>query len=280
MNITPEFLDAGVRVIDLGPDFRFREAGAYEAVYERKHSAAALLGNAVYGATELNRECIRSAMLVANPGCYAIAALLSLYPLLRCSGVSLDQPISIHGVNGTTGGDSRPNAHLMHTAASGTMIPYSLGGHRHGPELSSQLNQMKRDVGSVYMTTAHGPFTRGIFLQAELSTSNAYSGYRDIVNHYVDIYGHGHDKEYFVMVRSDGIEVAGPEKDYDKYPQVRHVTGSNFMHIGIYVDRSQTRLRIVSVIDNLIKGAGGTAIQNMNVMFDLPETDGLRYYGY
>jgi N-acetyl-gamma-glutamyl-phosphate reductase len=280
MKVAPEFLSAGSRVIDLGPDFRFRDANLYESVYNREHTAAALLESAIYGVPELNRESIRQATLVANPGCYAIAALLSLHPLTRCSRVLLDQPISIHGINGTTGGTSQPNEHLMHTAVAGTMLPYSLAGHRHGPEINAQLSQHNPDIGPVFMTTAHGPFTRGIFLQTELAICSASFDHGDLVKHYTDVYGHGREKEYFVMIRSDDNEVGGGEKDYDRYPQIRHVTGSNFMHIGVYADRSKSRLRIVSVIDNLIKGAAGTAIQNMNLMFDLPEAAGLESYGY
>lgn len=270
MGCVPELLNDGARVIDLGPDFRFRNPTEYEETYGRAHTAAALLGDAVYGATEVNRSQIRRATLVANPGCYAIASFLSLYPLIGLSSVALGQPIVIHGINGTTGGPRRPNKFLTHTEATENMLPYSLEGHRHGPEIGAQLRELQPQIGEVYMSTAHGAFTRGIFLQIELSMNDRCTTRTELVDQYRKCYGDGHDREYFILVRSDDSAKGSVEKDYQAYPQVRDVRGSNFMHIGVYTDRTNTRVRIVSVIDNLIKGAGGTGIQNMNLMFGLP----------
>lgn len=133
------FLDRGCRVIDVSADFRFSDPDIYKSVYGAEHTAPDLLGEAVYGVTELHRDRIAQARLVANPGCYVITALLALTPVLRSGWADLDHPVHIAAVNGTTGAGSTSVRAVMHAEAFGSMLPYSLDGHRHAPELETHL---------------------------------------------------------------------------------------------------------------------------------------------
>lgn len=274
------FLSAGCRVVDLSPDFRFSTAEAYQAAYHAEHRAPHLLSTAVYGATEFNRDALGAARLVANPGCYVITALLSLAPLLAHAGAAADHAISIHALNGTSGAGSGAKRELLHQFAANGILPYSLEGHRHGPEIEQQLSQIAgRDV-LVDFNTAHANFPRGIYLQASVRAAPGSQWSRDaLIDLYRHYYGSGAHGEYFVRVLDHPRSGELHGKDYDIYPSVARVAGSNFCHIGLDVNPERGMIKLVGVIDNMIKGAAGSAIQNMNVMFGLPETLGLTHYG-
>lgn len=276
------FLDAGCRVIDLGPDFRFADAAAYARAYGREHAAPDLLQEAVYGATELHRARLAEARLVANPGCYAFATLLALAPAVRADLIDLSHDIHVSAVNGTSGASSTPMAATHHANAANGMLAYSMEGHRHGPELEQELSALAgRDV-RVVMTTQHGPFPRGI--QAVV-TARAHPRHvaeirrSTLTQTYLEAYGHGREGEYFVVVNPFDRGGEKNEKEYHLYPNVARLAGSNFCQIGLDVDPDRGHIKIVSAIDNLGKGAAGSAIQNMNLMVGLPEWTGLRAMG-
>jgi len=273
-----EFLEAGVRVVDLSADFRFPEAEAYRRAHGVEHSAPHLLPVAQYGATELYRDAIRAARLIANPGCYVIAALLGLAPLMRDPRIDLDARITIHAINGTTGAGKTVRTELMHAAAANTILPYSLEGHRHAPEIEEQLARLAGRSVTIDLSTAHGNFPRGIFLQANVVVRDAYR--RDVARdsllaHYRDAYA----AEHFIQVVGGARSDASHAKDYHLYPDMASVIGSNFNHLGLDYDSSRGTIKVISVIDNLVKGAAGSAIQNMNVMMGIAECEAIGHYG-
>ena len=276
------FLDAGCRVIDLSPDFRFPTAKGYQAAYQREHAAPDLLGGAVYGATEIYRDRIRDARLVANPGCYALACLLGLAPAVRGGLLDLSSDIHISAVNGTTGASSTPSRETSHASAADGMLAYSLDGHRHSPELEHYLSVLSNTPATVVMSTCHGPFPRGV--QAMITAKPRENGAEPksrstLTAFYLAAYGAGTSGERFVVVNQFERAGAKNDKEYHLYPNVARLAGSNFCHLALDYDAERNRIKIVSAIDNLGKGAAGSAIQNMNVMFGYPEETGLRAFG-
>ncbi|MUL43184.1 N-acetyl-gamma-glutamyl-phosphate reductase [Streptomonospora sp. PA3] len=281
--LAPRFLENGAKVIDLSADFRFRDAGDYQRVYGRRHESAQLLEEAVYGATELYRDSVRRARLVANPGCYAITALLALTPLVESGLLARREPIHIHALNGTSGAGNSPRREVMHADADRDVLAYSLEGHRHGPELEDRLAGPAGGPVKIALNTAHGAFARGIHIQATatLRSDRATTCTRDdLLELYRKRYGRGSDGEYFVRLLDHPKTGAKNEKEYDLYPRLRGVVGSNFCHIGLDVDPERGFAKAVAVTDNLVKGAAGSAIQNMNLMLGLDEREGLRSHGF
>lgn len=277
------FLDRGVRVVDLSADFRFADPEAFATAHGTPHTAPEQLAAAVTnGITEHNRERIRGAALVANPGCYVITAALGLAPVLRSGIGDGGRTVHVTAVNGTTGAGSTPSRPIMHAEADGTMLPYNLSGHRHADELVVRLDEAGAGLVDLDFSTSHGSFPRGIHVQASVAIADEHRGTvtrESLVELYTDHYGRGHAGEFFVVV-NDNPGLLGPgAKEYDLYPTVRAVQGSNFCHIGLDVDERAGRVRVVAVTDNLVKGAAGSAIQNMNVMLGHDETSGLRGYG-
>lgn len=282
MRLAPLLLDAGSRVIDLSADFRFPDPERYRAAHGREHTAPELLGEAVYGVTEFARDRVRTARLVANPGCYAITALLGLAPLLRTGLALPDAPLHLSAVNGTTGAGTTPRGEILHAEVVGSLLPYNLAGHRHAPELEEQFARLTGVPVAVDLSTAHGDFARGIHIQAGvrvrperrdgLSRASLLAVYREA-------YGEGSSGEYFVRVNDQPSRGAATDKDYGRFPHLTAVTGSNFVHVGLDHDARLGIVRVVAVSDNLGKGAAGSAVQNLNVMFGLGETDGLLGYG-
>jgi N-acetyl-gamma-glutamyl-phosphate reductase common form len=277
MRQAAHYHERGVRVIDLSADFRFPDSAAYQRVYGREHTEPALLAEAVYGVTELARDDVAKARIVANPGCYAITGILGLAPLLTTGLLDSRQAISIHAVNGTSGAGNSPKKAIMHAQMDGAMLSYSLEGHRHGPELETHLPELGGEPVVVDFNTAHGNFARGIHLQANVRLREHRSR-AELLDLYTEVYGAGHDDEHFVLVNTLPKNGALNDKQYEVYPSLSNVVGSNFCQLGIDRDEARGIVKIVAVIDNLIKGAAGSAIQNMNVMLGFDETLGLRAY--
>ncbi|MGW4116570.1 N-acetyl-gamma-glutamyl-phosphate reductase [Actinosynnema sp. NPDC004786] len=271
------YLELGVLVIDLSADFRFRDPATFQHAHGRAHTDPELLAEAVYGLTELRREEVANARLIANPGCYAITAALALTPLLRTGWWRRHAPVSVHAVNGSSGAGSEPKAAVMHAEMAASMLPYHLSGHRHAPELEAFFAAETGKPVVVDLNTTHGDFARGIHLQANVRLTKHVSR-EDLLDRYVDAYGTDHDGEHFVLVNTRPKVGARDEKQYDLYPRLGSVVGSNFCHLGVDVDQERQIAKLVAVTDNLVKGAAGSAVQNMNVALGLDETDGLRVY--
>lgn len=282
MRLAPLLLAAGTRVIDLSADFRFPDPERYRAAHAREHTAPELLAEAVYGVSELYRERIRTARLIANPGCYAITALLGLAPLVG-SGLALpDAPLHIAAVNGTTGAGVSPRTDIQHAEVVGSLLPYNLAGHRHAPELEDRFGELAGEPVAVDLSTAHGDFARGIHIQASVRIRPELRDgltRESLLARYREHYGEGAAGEFFVRVNDQPALGGLTDKDYGRFPHLAAVAGSNFVHVGLDYDARLGIARVVAVSDNLVKGAAGSAVQNLNLALGLPETEGLRGYG-
>jgi N-acetyl-gamma-glutamyl-phosphate reductase common form len=282
MRLAPALLDAGVRVVDLSADFRFADPAEFERVHGREHTSPALLGKAVYGAAELYRDQIRAASLVANPGCYALTALLALEPLFTSGLVDSGATVHIAAVNGTTGAGSKLTRRTSHAESAQSVASYDLDGHRHAPEIEDRLGLAAGGVRPIIdLSTAHGPFARGIHLTASapLSRRAGAAPTRDtVLEAYLARYGAGGTGEFFVRVNARPATGGRNGKDYLRLPPLSAVTGTNYCHLGAEVDERIGVVRATAVTDNLGKGAAGSAIQNLNLMFGFEETTGLRGY--
>jgi N-acetyl-gamma-glutamyl-phosphate reductase len=251
----PAILDAGARVIDLGADFRLKDPTTYARWYGAEHGATDLLEGAVYGLPEQNRALVRDARLVANPGCYPTAAALAILPILKVAANT--GPIIVDAKSGVSGAGRNPSASTHFSEVNENFKPYKLGEHRHGPEMEQTFASAGTPV-SVYFAPHLAPMTRGILatcyvpLAGELSKDDAEGLYAD-----------AYRDDPFVRVLEDEL------------PQTKATLGSNFCDVAIRVDGERRLAVAVAALDNLVKGAAGQAIQNMNLMFGFEETEGL-----
>lgn len=282
MRRTTALLESGVRVIDLGPDFRFRDPAAYRAVYGGEHAAPGLLAEAVYGVTELRREDVRGARLVANPGCFAITVLLAIAPLVAAKWLDMEQPVRIAALNGMTGAGSTPRRELMFAESSDAVLPYSMEGHRHGPEIEAQLRDLCGAGVTIELSTAHVGAVRGIYAQITMTARSEYQNEIDremLLETLRRFYGTDGTRERFVAINAFAKHGGVNAKEYDVYPRMHSVLGSNYCHLGVDYDRQRRAVKVMSVTDNLGKGAAGSALQNMNVMCGFDEATGIGHYG-
>ena len=250
-------LQAGVRVVDLSADFRIKDLAEWEKWYKVKHAAPELLTQAVYGLPEVNREKIKGARLVANPGCYPTAVQLGLLPLMETGVVDLNSLIA-DANSGVSGAGKRTEEHLLFSEASDNFKAYGVSGHRHWPEILHGLSAAAgRKVGLTFVPHLV-PMIRGIHatLYARLTKDANFQG----------IYEDRYRKEPFVDVLRSGSE-----------PDTRSVRATNTCRIAVHRPHGGDTLVVLSVIDNLVKGASGQAVQNMNIMFGLEETMGLSH---
>lgn len=256
-----ETFPPNVRVVDLSADYRFRSAGAYETVYGRKHLSAERTQNAVYGLTEFARDNLASADLVACPGCYPTATLLCLLPLAEAGGIS-GTGLIIDAKSGVSGaGRSLKEGNLFCEAAEG-LHPYGIGVHRHAPEIEQEISARFGVDTPVTFTPHLVPMTRGELVTIYATLEDGQS-VEDVHRAMADQYA----SELFVNVRPLG----------SLPPDTRHVRGTNRCEISVHQDRVPGRVIIIGAIDNLIKGSSGQALQNINLMFGLPEGRGLDF---
>ena len=265
LEIAPQLLSRGVRLIDLGADYRLRDADSYTEWYHLQHSAPELLKEVVYGLPEWNREKIVSAKLIANPGCYPTSAILALAPFIAQGAIKAHSIIvdSASGVSGAGRASFGVGTHFPELV--GDFKAYNVGAHRHTPEIEQALNDAAPNPNApnaraLITFTAHLlPVARGI-----LSTCYAAPMTQLTTEEAHQILTERYQNEPFVRVLPLG-----------EYPQIKHVNGSNFCDVGTKVDARTGRLIVISAIDNLLKGASGQALQNLNIMFGLPEQMGL-----
>ena len=249
------FLAAGRKVIDLSADFRLRNARTYETWYQTLHPSPDLLATAVYGLPELHRDAIRSASLVASPGCYPTAVILSLYPLAKHRLLS-DQVI-IDAKSGISGAGRNPALAYHFPEANESIEAYQLGSHRHVPEIEQELGV------TVTFTPHLVPMTRGILSTAYVRLREPQTSER-----LRDLYRECYKGEPFVRVLEPG-----------QSPNPRHTRGSNFCDVSPFFDPRTGTAILMAALDNLVKGAAGQAIQAMNLMQGWPETLGLQESG-
>lgn len=259
--LAPEFLAAGKKVIDLGADFRLKNPEHYKQWYGVEPAAIHELDKAVYGLPELGvREAIQTASLIANPGCYPTGAILAALPALKAELIDLNSCI-FDAKSGVSGAGRGINLGIHYCEVSENFKAYHVAGkHRHTPEIEQALGSVINDSINIQFTPHLLPMVRGLLTTAYFKLKTPISS--------DDVYGIYHDyyaDESFIRLCTLG-----------KLPETKHVRGSNYCNIGLQVDDKTQRLVVVSVIDNLVKGASGQAVQNMNLMYQFPETVGLK----
>ncbi len=257
MNEAPALLRSGIRVIDLAADFRIQNISEWGKWYGMSHACPELVAEAVYGLPEVNRDKIRGARLIANPGCYPTSVQLGFLPLVESGAIDKDHLIA-DAKSGVSGAGRKAEVHILFSEAADNFKAYGVPGHRHLPEIVQGLNRAAgADVGLTFVphlipairgihATLYGRLTRDIDIQA--------------------LYEKRYAGEAFVDVLPAG-----------SHPDIRSVRGANMCRIAIHRPQRGNTVVVLSVIDNLVKGAAGQAVQNMNLMFGFPETQGLEH---
>jgi len=265
-NITPGFHKAGMKIIDLSADFRLKNPDDYMKWYSWVHRNPELLKEAVYGLPELHREEIKRANLVACPGCMAAAALLALAPFMKSGSIEKDR-IVIDTKVGSSGAGTKASISSHHSEHYSVVRPYKPVGHRHTAEIEQELSALAGEKVSVSMSAHAVNMVRGIlstchvFLKGPIRLIEIWRLYRDF-----------YKGEPFIRFVRD-------KKGIFRYPDPKVVVGTNYCDIGFEVDEHTNRVVLLSAIDNLVKGAAGTAVQNMNIMMGYDETEGLKSLG-
>jgi N-acetyl-gamma-glutamyl-phosphate reductase len=256
MSQARELVDAGVRIIDLAADFRLADPAEFERWYKMPHACPDLLREAVYGLPEVNREAIRKARIVGNPGCYPTAVQLGFLPLLEAGLVDTEHLIA-DCKSGVSGAGRKAELNLLFAEASDNFAAYGVRGHRHLPEISQGLDRASAQPVKLVFTPHLTPMIRGIY-------ATLYAPLRDRDADVQALYEKRYAAEPFVDVMPAG-----------SLPDTRSVRASNMLRIAVHRPAGTDLAVVLAVEDNLVKGAAGQAIQNMNLMFGLPETLGL-----
>ena len=262
MTVVPQFIERDLRVVDLSADFRFNDAAIYESAYQA-HTAKDLLGKTVYGLSEIYYESIRSAVLVGNPGCYPTSTLLPLIPLARHGLLDLNSLIvdSKSGVSGA-GRSLAITSHFCEVNES--FKAYKVAGHRHNPEMDAILSREVNQQVHLTFVPHLVPMSRGMLTTIYATVAKPLQA-EDIRHCLATAYA---DCK-FIRLCPEG-----------RFPDTLHVKGTNYCDIGFRLDKRTNRLIIISAIDNLVKGAAGQAVQNMNIMLGLDEATGLLHMPY
>ena len=249
-----------VKIIDLSADFRLKDVNIYEQWYKLEHKAPQYIDEAVYGLCEINRNKVtKDTRIIANPGCYTTTSILTLYPMVK-EGIINPDTIIIDAKSGTSGAGRGAKVNNLFCEVNESMKAYGVGTHRHTPEIEEQLGYAcGRDDLKLIFTPHLVPMNRGILVTAYANLEKEVT-YEDVKAAYDKYY----DKEKFVRVL-----------EKDACPETRWVEGSNFVDIGFKIELRTNRLIMMGALDNLVKGAAGQAVQNMNLLFGLPETEGL-----
>jgi N-acetyl-gamma-glutamyl-phosphate reductase len=254
MGFVPKLLDAGLKVIDFSADYRLKDVAVYEKFYQVKHSDTANLDRAAYGLSELFRDTIKGANLVANPGCFPTGAILAIAPLLN-GGLIKSESIIVNSVTGTSGAGKNPSEKFHFPNMNENLFPYGIGVHRHMPEIEQIAGQIAGSDVKVLFQPHVGPFDRGI-----LSTVYAEPAGDIKSEKMAQLYSEFYNNEPFVQVLNGA-------------PALKDIVGTNYCHVfPTYV---KGKVVSFSAIDNIVKGASGQAIQNMNIVFGIQETMGL-----
>ena len=259
-NVVTESVLSKTKVIDFGADFRLQNADIYEHWYGVEHGSRELLKSAVYGLCEVNRDKIKNTQLVANPGCYTTCSILSLRPLVAEGLIDLES-IVIDAKSGVSGAGRGVTLATLFDECNESVKAYKIASHRHTPEIEEQLGYAAGKEIVLNFTPHLIPMNRGILATcyAKLLKPVTYDEVKAVYEKY---YG----EEYFIRLTKKGV-----------FPETRWVKGSNFVDIGFKIDERTGRIIVVGAIDNLVKGAAGQAVQNMNILFGLDEKTGLSF---
>lgn len=247
-----------VKIVDLSADFRIKDVSTYEKWYGIEHKAPQFIEEAVYGLPEINREDVKSARLIANPGCYPTCSTLAIYPLAKEGLIDMNTVI-IDAKSGTSGAGRGAKVDNLYCEVNENIKAYGVANHRHTPEIEEQLSYASGEEVVLNFTPHLVPMNRGILITAYASLKKDVS-YEEVKA----VYGKYYANEKFVRVL---------EKDV--CPQTKWVEGSNYVDVNFKIDPRTNRIIMMGAMDNLVKGAAGQAVQNMNLMFGLKESEGL-----
>jgi N-acetyl-gamma-glutamyl-phosphate reductase len=246
------------KIIDLSADYRIKDVAVYEKWYGIEHKSPQFIGEAVYGLCEVNREAVKKARLVANPGCYTTCSILTAYPLAKEGLIDMNTLI-IDAKSGTSGAGRGAKLPNLFCEVNENIKAYSVASHRHTPEIEEQLGYAANEPVVINFTPHLVPMNRGI-LATEYASLKKDVTYKEVKA----VYDKYYQDERFVRVLEEGI-----------CPETKWVEGSNYVDINFKIDPRTNRIIMMGAIDNLVKGAAGQAVQNMNLMFGLPESEGL-----
>lgn len=250
------------KVIDLSADFRIKDVKKYEAWYGIQHPSPQFIEEAVYGLCEINRKDIRGARLIANPGCYPTCSILSIYPLLK-EGILEPSTIIIDAKSGVSGAGRGAKTDNLFCEVHDSIKAYGVTTHRHTPEIEDQLSYAAGQEILINFTPHLVPMNRGILVTAYASLKKEHENIKQ--EEIREIYNRYYQNETFVRVLKEGV-----------CPQTRWVKGSNYVDVNFTIDPRTHRVVMMGAMDNVVKGAAGQAVQNMNLMFGLEETKGLK----
>lgn len=255
---------AQAKFIDLSADYRIKDVSVYEQWYQIEHKSPQFLEEAVYGLCEVNRDKVTKARLVANPGCYTTCSILTAYPLIK-EGLIDPDTLIIDAKSGTSGAGRGAKVHNLFCEVNENIKAYGITTHRHTPEIEEQLGYAAGRKITVSFTPHLVPMNRGILATEYASLVSKPNGSLPSEEEIRDIYHNYYQKETFIRVLEPGM-----------FPETKWVEGSNYMDINFQIDARTGRILMIGAIDNLVKGAAGQAVQNMNLMFGLPESEGLK----
>jgi N-acetyl-gamma-glutamyl-phosphate reductase len=258
--LAPLLIDKGIKVIDLSGDFRLKDGSVYEKWYKRPAAPGAYLQQAVYGLAEWNKEEIRNAQLLSNPGCYPTATLLGLAPLVKNRLVE-EHSIIVDAKSGVSGAGRQASLSTHFSETNENVKIYKVNEHQHIPEIEQMLTNWNERIQPITFSTHLIPMTRGIMATIYANAKTDLS-----LEMLLDLYKTSYEDSKFVRIRKPG-----------QFPSTKEVYGSNYCDIGIAYDERTGRVTVVSVIDNLVKGAAGQAIQNFNMMMGWDEESGLSF---
>lgn len=258
--LAPQFIERGVKVIDISGDFRIKDQVEYETWYGMEASDEQLLNEAVYGLTEWIDEDITDARIIANPGCFPTGILLGLLPLVK-ENIIEENSIIVDAKTGVSGAGKGLSAATHYAETNDNFKIYKVNEHQHTPEIEQGLRIYNEEIGPITFSPHLAPMTRGIMATMY---ANAKKPMTKAEVH--DIFKKRYENDFFVRVR-----------DLDQFPTTKEVSGSNFCDIGVTYDERTNRITVVSVIDNLVKGASGQAVQNMNKLLGIDEKTGIDF---
>lgn len=259
MSVVPSFLKNCCKVVDLSADYRFKDTLVYEEWYSTRHTSPELCKEAVYGLPELNEEKIKLASLIANPGCYSTSVILALVPIIKEELIDL-KSIIVDSKSGISGAGRTSDPLYSFQERSDSMVAYNVANHRHIPEIEQELSLLSGSIIRLTFTPQLVPMIRGIL-------SNVYANLKQplVEEKVINLYKEFYKKKPFVRILDKGKEA-----------DTKNVKGSNFCDLSLHIDKRNNRIIISSTIDNLVKGASGQAVQNMNLMLGFNEQTGLQ----
>lgn len=263
-SVIEEEILSKVKVIDLSADFRLKDVSTYEKWYGIEHKAPQFIEEAVYGLCEINRDAIQKARLIANPGCYPTCSFLSIYPLAKAGVIDMSTVI-IDAKSGTSGAGRGAKVNNLYCEVNENIKAYGVATHRHTPEIEEQLSYASKENVVLNFTPHLVPMNRGILITAYASLKKKQDGSSFSKEEIRKLYEDSYAKEHFVRFLPEGV-----------CPETKWVEGSNFVDVNVVVDERTGRVIMQGAMDNLVKGAAGQAVQNMNILFGLPEDMGLQ----